>query len=487
MKRNKFNLSHYKLLSCDMGRLIPINVTEILPGDTIQQATSLFIRLSPLLAPVMHPVQARVHHFFVPYRLIWEDFQDFITGGRDGLNASVPPYRSLDTSLLTGTLWDYLGIPPDSGTHDVSVLPLRAYMTIYNEFFRDPGITAEVPVSLASGVDSSTYVQTLACAWERDYFTTARPFEELGPSVSLPWDGAPVVSTAGVGASGRIRVASTDNLAGAIGLSSSGSGVFQGDGGTPVYLDPNGSLTVDGSASTVNDLRTAFALQRLEEARARYGSRYTEYLRYLGVTSSDARLQRPEYLGGGRQTVQFSEILQTGPESAGGGVGNLKGHGIGAMRTARYRRYFEEHGLVISLLSFRPRSIYAQGLHKMWTRQVKEDFHTRELENVGQQPVLNQELYAAHTSPEGVFGYQNRYEEYRRGVSSVHGEFRDTLDYWHMARIFASDPTLNTAFLNCVPTTRIYASTSTDEVQVMANHSIQARRLVGHGNKSSVF
>ena len=231
-------------------------------------------------------------------------------------------------------------------------------------------------------------------------------------------------------------------------------------------------------------------MHKYEEARARYGSRYTEYLRSLGVKSSDARLQRPEYLGGGKQTIQFSEVLQTAPDQVGDDnhVGDLKGHGIGALRSNRYRRFIEEHGYVFSFLSVRPKTIYTQGLPKTWARRVKEDFFQKELQAIGQEEVYNRELYAAHTDPAGVFGYQDRYDSYRRAESTVSGEFRTTeLDYWHMARQFATDPALNASFITSVPTKRIHAVETNDVLWVMANHSIQARRIVAKTGKSFIY
>jgi len=261
-----------------------------------------------------------------------------------------------------------------------------------------------------------------------------------------------------------------------------------------VVLDPNGRYEADlstASAVTVNVLREALALQRYEEARARYGSRYTEYLQYLGVKSSDARLQRPEYLGGGQNTIQLSEVLQTAADGS-NPVGTLRGHGISSMRSNRFRRFFEEHGYVITLMSIRPKTIYATGLFRHWNRRTKEDFWQKELEHIGQQEVLVKEVYAAADGsplgPDDVFGYQDRYDEYRRTESSIGGEFRTTdLNYWHLARIFASDTALNQDFVSCVPTERVFAVPSKDVFYVMAKHSIQARRLVAQKGNSFIF
>lgn len=495
MKRSKHSLSHYKLFSCDMGYLIPCGLTEVLPGDSMQHATSALIRMAPMLAPVMHPVHARIHHWFVPNRLVWDQWEDFITGGPDGNNQSVFP--TIKTPATTGaavsSLYDYMGIPTGIPDLEISALPFRGYNLIFNEWYRDQDLVPELAVSKASGPDTTTTVELQRVAWEKDYFTSSRPWEQKGPSITLPvGDRAPID---GLGYSANVN-------------SGPASGVKQTDGSTVTYglqvgtnatdvrmrlREQSGSFYPDvyadlsqANALSINQLREAFALQRFEEARARYGSRYTEYLRYLGVRSSDARLQRPEYLGGGKQTIQFSEVLQTAEGTD--PVGEMKGHGIGAMRSNRYRRFFEEHGYVFSFLSIRPRTMYAQGLPRTFNRRIKEDFWQRELQHIGQQEVLNKEIYASHSNPDGTFGYQDRYDEYRRKESSIAGEFRTSeLDFWHMARIFASEPALNKDFIECLPTERNFAVNSRNVVYVMANHSIQARRLVAQTGTSFIF
>jgi len=507
MKRNKFSLSNYKLLSCDMGELVPIGLTEVLPGDTIQQATSALVRVSPLLAPVMHPVHVRIHHWFVPHRLVWDEWEDFITGGPDGMDDSAFPTIDLSWSAgspptgsgVVGGLADYLGCPTGINGLQVSALPFRAYDLIYREWYRDQDLQTPPVISTASGPDTTTSTTLQNVAWEKDYFTSARPWTQKGPEVSIPLTGdAPITGLgAGVALSPAPGVqvketnTSTPTYADAY-FGSTASNIIMkattaGSGGFPqVFADLS-----NVSAANINELRLAFALQRYEEARARYGSRYTEYLRYLGVRSSDARLQRPEYLGGGKQTIQFSEVLQTAPTDDGDdqvGVGNLKGHGIGAVRSNRYRRFFEEHGYIISMLSVRPRTMYVQGLPRTWNRRTKEDFWQQELEHIGQQEILNKELYAAHSSPNGVFGYQDRYDEYRRTESTIGGEFRTTdLDFWHMARIFGGEPVLNASFVRANPTKRINAVQTNDVLWIMANHNIQARRKLGAKGKSFIY
>ncbi len=486
MKRNKFSLSNYRLTSLDQGKLVPIGMYEVLPGDTIQQSTSALVRMAPLVTPVMHPVHLRIHHWFVPNRLIWDDWEKFITGGADGLDASVYPTFSSGAQVLEGSLEDYLGIPIlDGGDSTIvrSALPMRAYMLIWNEWYRDQDLSTAAVIDTTSGPDSTTSKVLKNVAWGKDYFTTCRPWTQKGTEVSLPLGTvAPVVSKTGVGAGVKMRKASDDALLpSATAITTAADSIVEGDG-VDGYWDPNGTLEANlagATAATINDIREAFALQKYKEARARYGSRYVEYLRYLGVKSSDARLQRPEYLGGGRQTIQFSEVLQTGVNFGdNNGVGELRGHGIAAMRSNRYRKFFEEHGIVMSFISALPVGIYAQGYPRMYNRATKEDYFQKELEGIGQQEVYNREIMGSHATPAGVFGYQDRYDEYRRAESMVTGEFRETLNTWHMARIFSSDPSLNSTFVEANPTNRIYAATANHQMYVMAHHSVQARRML---------
>lgn len=487
MKRSKFSLSNYKLFSCDMGELIPCGLTEVLPGDTIQQATSALVRCSPLLSPVMHPVHVRLHHWFVPHRIVWEDWEDFITGGPDGNDASDFPTITFASGVSVGDLADYLGVPTGINNIEVSALPFRGYAMIWNEWYRDQDLQTELALDLTSGADTTTSTVLQHCAWEKDYFTSARPWEQKGPSITIPIGTTAPVNRVSNASAWKMYNSGTDTLASANALGVQAGGSLLGN--VTLSMDPNGGLQADlsnASAVTVNILREALALQRFEEARSRYGSRYVEYLRYLGVKSSDARLQRPEYLGGGKQTIQFSEVLQTAEGTD--PVGELRGHGIAAMRSNRYRRFFEEHGYVYTFMSVKPRTIYAQGIPRTFNRRVKEDFWQRELQHIGQQEVLNKEVYAAHATPDGTFGWQDRYDEYRRTESSVAGEFRTTnLDFWHFARIFGSSPALNADFVKCVPTDRTFAVPSMDVLYVMANHSIQARRLVSPRGNSYIF
>lgn len=504
MKRNKFNLSHYKLMSVKLGGLYPCGIVEVMPGDTFQHHSSMLIRASPLVAPVMHPVHARIHHWFVPFRLLWSSWEDFITGGSDGNNASVFPTVSLtSTNNASKMLGDYFGMPPLTGgaTYDTSALPFRAYALIFNDWYRDQDLVSPLALSVADGADVTTSLALQNVAWEKDYFTSARPFTQKGPTVTIPLTGnAPVT---GIGIEDSSTTAASPTVHDSKGNHPTYTHAFTGAsiGGVAVQTGttgPNAVPTVFAdlsgvTAADINTLRAAFALQRFEEARARYGSRYTEYLRYLGVRSSDARLQRPEYLGGGKQTVQFSEVLQTGVTTGGstGGVGNLAGHGIAALRSNRYRRFFEEHGYVVSLLSIKPRTVYGNSLPRTFNRRTKTDFWQRELQHIGQQAILNKEVYidGSTGTPEGTFGYQDRYDEFRRQESGIAGDFRNTiLNIWHMARIFAAQPTLNASFVQANPTNRIFADqTGDDTMYCMISHSLQARRLLAKTGSSFIY
>jgi hypothetical protein len=477
MKRFKHNLSHYKLLTCDMGKLVPVGCVEVLPGDTFQHQTDVMVRVSPLAAPVMHPVHVRIHHFFVPNRLTWSSWEDFITGGPDGTNADTVPTLTTNSREIEKYLYDI-----EVNGVDVNILPLRAYNEIWNNYYRDVGIESEVGTSTAGNL--------LPINWEKDYLSTARPWADLGDDVTLPVGSLAPIQGLSVGN------AATDNAAGAS-LKDTARGTYTTTGGDfnsgthGIYLDTDGNNNptvyadlASATAIPLNDFRRALALQRYQEARSRYGSRYVEYLRYLGVTSSDGRLDRPEYLGGGKTTINFSEVLQTGPETGTSptnayGVGDMYGHGVAALRANGYRRFFEEHGFVISLMSVRPKAIYADGVDRQFLRQDKEDYFQKELQFIGQQEVYDNEVYAdsANTRSD-VFGYQDRYAEYRSKQSRVLADFTSTLDHYHQARLFSSQPTLNASFINCDATKRIHNVTSTDALWVMVNHRLVSRRLV---------
>lgn len=483
MKRSKHGLSNYKLTTLDLGWLCPVGHVEVLPGDTFQAQSAVLLRTSPLVAPVMHPVEVRLHHWFVPYRILWSDFEDFMTGKQD---ITVPQLQLNGGFPDAGALKDRLGLPAGfDGT--ASALPFAAYNKIWMEFYRDQDLDGDRQDYVETGVDFPVSAAAMKrISWQRDYFTSARPWPQKGPAISLPLGTTAPVMGLGVqdAANPRSNPTQINYADGSIAAPGAASG-YQGDAaGEWSWLDDDGNGhpnvyadLANASAATVEQLREAFALQRYAEARARYGSRYTEYLAYLGVKSSDARLQRPEYLGGGKQTISFSEVLATA-EGQNTVVGDLKGHGIAALRTRRFRRFFSEHGILMSLMSVRPKTIYANAVHRSWLRKTKEDFWQKELESLGHQEIQNVEVYGNASAPTDTWGYTPRYDDYRTVPSTIHGDFESVIDDWHFARKFDAQPALNSTFTQCTPAGRPFATTNVDPLVCMVSHSIQARRML---------
>lgn len=456
-----------------MGQIIPISCVPVLPGDTVQHATSAMMRLSPLNTPVMHPTSVRVHHFYVPNRIVNPDWEDFITGGPDG--TSVPAIPQVQLPSTKGTVADHLyGALGGGGVVNVNAMPLAAFNRIFNEYYRDQDL-------VAVRTDDDTTIPN--CAWEKDYFGIARPFTQKGPDVSIPLAGSAPVTFDGLEGSAFTMQGADPSIAEPRNIDTSGATATIAAAPSPglgalAYADLSGA-----SAANVNDFRTAFSLQRYQEARARYGSRFTEYLRYLGITPSDARLQRPEYLGGGQTRVNFSEVLQTVPDLVNDptvGVGDLYGHGIAGVRSNRYRKFFEEHGYVITCMSVRPKALYVNGIPREHLKTTKEDYFQKELANLGQQEVLNNELFANFTTGGDVFGYTDRYQEYRGQPSQISGDFRDTLNAWHMGRDLESGVALNESFVTCDPSDRIFqvGEATSNTLWCFINHKMVARRIV---------
>lgn len=487
MKFANHDLSHDIKFTGNMGELIPVACFEALPGDVINHEAAALIRTQPLVTPVMHKAEVKLHTFFVPYRILHDKFEDFITGGRDGLDATVLPTITLP-SVAVGSLADYFGIPATASPVTVSAFPFRAYTHIYNNFYRDQDLIAPLTENLSSGPDSTTSTTLKNACWDKDYFTKARTAAQKGSSVTVPLTGnAPVAVNSSAPATVNPAVRVNDGTYHAIRTPSASpvdnilNSVNNATSSNYLFAD-----LASVSGISINDLRLVVALQRFKENMMRYGSRYNERLEaFFGIRNLDARLQLPEYLGGGTQILQFSEVLQTA-EGA-NPTGTLRGHGIGAMRSNRYKTKIPEYGIIMTLMCVRPKTQYMDGLHKMWSRTVKEDFYQPELENLGSQAVQNREVYMAHSSPMGTFGFVPRYEEYRTIESRVAGDFRTTLDSWHMARKFTSDPALNQTFVEANPTTRVYAVTSADHLLCYINHNIYARRRLAKFSKPMLF
>lgn len=495
-KRAKHSLSNYKLLTCNQGNLVPIGVYETIRGDIIQQHSTAMIRVAPLAKPTMHPVHTKIHHWNVPMRLIWSDWENFITGGPDGNNAAIPPTITFASGIAVGSLGDYLGLPTGSSSITVSALPFRAYALIWNTFYRDQDLETALTISLASGADVTTNTTLQNCAWMKDYFTTARPEPQKGDEVIMPLGGdAPVL---GIGKGNTTFGAAANNVYESDGTQSNYTNAqyFDGTADQVFYVEKQSvggvnypNIRADLSQAegpSVNEVRLAMALQRMKEARSKYGSKYVDFLDYYGIKSSDARLQRPEYLGGGRETIRFSEVVSTATTTE-GTSGDLYGHGLGVTKSNRYQKFFEEDGITISLMCTQPITMYTQGIPKMWSRATKEDYFQKELQHIGQMPILNKEVKYDHADAEGVFGWQDKYDDYRRIENTIAGEFRTTEADWHMGRIFATDPALNAAFVSANPTDRIYTSTATDQLFCYVKHTIRARRFVAKYGKSFIY
>ena len=482
MRRYKHSLSNYRLATFNMGYLVPIGQWEILPTDVVQGSTSMLLRMSPMAAPVMHPVTVETFTFFTPYRLVWNkeldttsSWEDFITGGEDGMNADTPP--TIPTTGVKGDLLDHMGLPLVAGI-DVNAMPIRSANLIWNEWFRDQDLQTR------RDLEEKTLPQA---AWKRDYFNTARPWTQKGPNVTLPLGNiAPVKWDNYTGS------APANDFAGMIGVSGSASvGVhasdLDGTGASSLAASSGNMLWADlksADGANINDVRRAYAIQRFQEARAAWGSRYVEYLKSMGANPADARLQRPELISTGRAKVSISEVLQTAPETGTGpttafGVGDMYGHGISGMRSNTFRKTFQEHGILQTFACVRPRTIYQDGIDKHWLKKDKEDYFQKELQYIGQQNVEMNEIYAdAANTPDDIFGYQDRYREYRETPSKVCGDFRDTLDFWHLGRKFASAPALNDDFIKCDPSKRIFNVQTEDTLWVAAQHKMTALRQV---------
>lgn len=489
-KYNTFDLSHDKRLSLKMGEIVPVMAVDVLPGDKFTIETSHLTRMLPLVAPVMHNVKVKVRYFFSPNRLVWENWEDFITGPESATDTSEPVHPNIYIPSEPSSLADYLGVSTsvhnNSTSVEVNALPFAHYQFIWNEYFRDQNLQSAKNYQLVNGGNTSNadLVAKRRVAWKHDRFTSALPFTQKGPEVTLP-----VLQSGTV--AGAIDFKSSNLTQDTLYDVSSNNAVAT----QPIYGSQNGGLTdntfdlaldnsqnllidrsaLQASAATINELREAFAIQKWLELNARTGNRYTEHIEaHFGVKAQDARLQRPEEFGGSVGTIQFSEVLQTSQTTTSGSdasaLGQLGGHGITAQGSRKASYYAQEHGWIFALMYVVPDTTYSQGVPAKFSKVDRYDYYQPLLAHLGEQPVLNKELFANGNTSQmgGIFGYLPIYDEYRHELNTVHGLMKTDLEYWHLGRKFSSLPALNDSFVKCLPSDRIFVEEDGAE-QVIAH------------------
>lgn len=493
IQRSKFERNSDVKFSFNVGDLVPFYVDEVLPGDTFSIDTSKVVRMQPLVAPIMDNLYLDTYWFFVPNRLVWEHWKEFC--GENTTNAWAPrveytvpkvkgivssheltPTRALE-KWLSGDIADYMGIPiGSSGVQvssdeylEVNALPFRGYALIWNEFFRDQNLQDPVPIDVTDygGIVDNTetlYNRILqgsgilkACKYH-DYFTSCLPSPQKGPDVNIPLSGLAQVVTGGVKPlMSNTPLSFTDTSSGnTVGLSlTHASGTSNLSVGSSGNLAPNNLYASLGTASlgTINELRLAFQMQRIYEKDARGGTRYTEILKnHFGVTSPDARLQRPEYLGGSRIPININQVVQTS-SSSNTPQGNTAAFSVTADVHSDFTKSFVEHGFIFGLCVARYDHTYQQGLERFWSRSDRFDYYWPSLANIGEQPVKRKEIYCTGTTDndERVFGYQEAWADYRYKPSRVAGEMRsrvqNTLDVWHLADNYNGAPFLSAEWI----------------------------------------
>lgn len=514
--RSSFDLTHDKRMTTRMGRLTPCLMLECVPSDTFRGSSEILLRLAPLLAPIYDQIELYVHYFFVPNRLLWSEWETFITGGRLGPDVDgptpIPPYFNIEdimslqpAMLQKSSLADYLGVPPlaqfDSSPASwtgltLDAMPFAAYTLVFYEYYMDRNVesdafrTEQIPLASGENEEFDDFMSLRTRMYMHDYFTSALPFTQRGEEVLMP------VSLGGIAPlyAAPVSPPVVDPIILFGEEDSVNTGYNVQTGSVPPAANA-GDLYVrgedfDGTSTSINDFRAAYALQVWLERNAIGGSRYTESTQaHFGVKPQDYRLQRPEYIGGGRIFVRISEVVATAWSSDGSGtvpLANMAGHGVTYGNTNQFRYFCSEHGFIIGIVSIMNPPSYQQGLPRMFRRRSFLDYPWPTFAKLGEQPVYDFELYSdpASLTEDGVtgelpvFGYQSRYADWKYIASSNHGDFRDTLLFWTLTRVFDSPPNLNVQFLRFDDDTqdRIFAVPTTDNFWLYVHNKVHVKR-----------